>query len=544
MNMCRVKTRRVTCYVKACTNMVIFAAGVMQVSMVMSMLYTILLSFSMLTSTSTSSTSFSSSSYSVFPSEPTLDASVSIVVYNWEDELALGVHPHNDTSIPKTYICDDAAMQFKLCNETQRGEFLTTPIEGQLSPIVTKYVQLRQNGSHIDPITYPIERTGWYCVNAVSLTEFDTTVEWSSSFGDAPASEYPKLIFYGIFSLIYLLMFAAWATKSYFNWSDILPVQNYIAGLMFYLTVEMAVHYGFWEDYNSRGEPSMALMIILAVLNAGRNSLSFFLLLIVSLGYGVVRPSLGGAMFRCKLLAYVHFICGALYASGTMLTTPETAGLLVLVFVLPLSITMTTFYFWILNGLTVTTQLLETRLFFIVNTASVTHQNDPDWVARRWRYQWFILDGWLNAEYFFVFSLIAFFWRPTSQNQRYGLQELPSNEQDADDAFALDDDEDEEGHGFRVVGGGEDGNHIRLGQVGGNGSRQREVGLGGHPPVGEAIFDIADEEDDDDDDDDDEARKRKSSQQRRNKSNNGENEPIEEIEAESRSDTVIVRMNQ
>ena len=78
---------------------------------------------------------------------------------------------------------------------------------------------------------------------------------------------------------------------------------------MLFLTFEMAMHYGFWEDYNSRGDPckllyrdnplllkliaettlALALMIILAILSAGRNSLSFFLLLIVSLGYGVVR---------------------------------------------------------------------------------------------------------------------------------------------------------------------------------------------------------------------------------------------------------------
>ncbi|RKP08531.1 transmembrane receptor, partial [Thamnocephalis sphaerospora] len=322
------------------------------------------------------------------------------------------------------------------------------------APVHTELVRVRQNQSEPYGVRYNVTRTGWYCVNTISLTDFSADVYWESPFGKAPANEYPKLIFYGVFSLIYLVMFTAWATKSYMNWSDILPVQNYIGGVMFFLTVEMAFHYGFWEDYNSRGESS--------VMNAGRNTLSFFLLLIVSLGYGVVRPTLGSAMLHCKILAAVHFACGALYAAGTMLTTPETAGLLVLLFVLPLSITMTTFYFWIsfshiLNGLTNTMRLLETRkqhvkltmykrlwrilvfsvlllgFFFIVNTASVAHQNDPEWVARRWRYRWFLLDGWLNVEYFIVFSLIAFFWRPTSENQRYGLQELPSNEQDADD---------------------------------------------------------------------------------------------------------------
>jgi hypothetical protein len=37
-------------------------------------------------------------------------------------------------------------------------------------------------------------------------------------------------------------------------------------------------------------------MIIVAVLNAFRNSFSFFLLLIVCMGYGVVKPSLGKTM--------------------------------------------------------------------------------------------------------------------------------------------------------------------------------------------------------------------------------------------------------
>jgi hypothetical protein len=346
-------------------------------------------------------------------------------------------------------------------------------------------------------------------------------------------------------------MFIAWAVKSYFNWVDILPVQNYIGALLLFLSLEMAFHYGFWEDYNSRGEPSLALLVILAIGSAGRNALSFFLLLIVALGYGVVRPSLGSAMLHCKILAIVHFVCGALYAAGAMLTTPETAGLWVLVFVLPLSITTTTFYFWILNGLTNTMRLLETRkqhvkltmykrlwrilvfsvlllgLFFLVNSASVANQDNPHWVSRRWRYRWFMLDGWLNLEYFLVFSLIAFLWRPTNQNQRYGLQELPSNEQEADDAFALDDDEDEDGVGFRVIGSG-DG--IKLGEI----QHQREVGPGGVRPTGEAIFDIADDSEDEQD------QPNASSSQARQQTGTSVDE---EIEAESRTSTVVVRVD-
>ena len=49
---------------------------------------------------------------------------------------------------------------------------------------------------------------------------------------------------------------------------------------------------------------------IVAILDAGRNALSFFLLLVVSLGLSVVRESLGRTMIRCQILAVAHFVFG------------------------------------------------------------------------------------------------------------------------------------------------------------------------------------------------------------------------------------------
>lgn len=52
-----------------------------------------------------------------------------------------------------------------------------------------------------------------------------------------------------------------------------------------------------------------------AILDAGRNALSFFLLLVVSLGLSVVRESLGKTMIRCQLLAVAHFIFGGIMSN-------------------------------------------------------------------------------------------------------------------------------------------------------------------------------------------------------------------------------------
>ena len=50
----------------------------------------------------------------------------------------------------------------------------------------------------------------------------------------------------------------------------------------------------------------------MAILDAGRNSMSFFMLLVVSLGLSVVRESLGRTMLKCKALTALHFFFGSM----------------------------------------------------------------------------------------------------------------------------------------------------------------------------------------------------------------------------------------
>ena len=71
---------------------------------------------------------------------------------------------------------------------------------------------------------------------------------------------------------------------------------------------------------------SKVLMILVAILNAGRNSFSFFLLLIVCMGYGVVKPSLGKTMIYVRYLAGGHFVFGLIYSIASLTITPEHAG--------------------------------------------------------------------------------------------------------------------------------------------------------------------------------------------------------------------------
>ncbi|KAI8067188.1 lung seven transmembrane receptor-domain-containing protein [Gongronella butleri] len=325
--------------------------------------------------------------------------------------------------------------------------------------IVTSSVAL--NGTITKAALYKVEDTGYYCVAIIPTsggsngTYFEAWVEWRFPYGELPAVDYPKLVLYGVLALVYVGVGLYWGVQCYRYWDDVLPVQHFLSCAIAYLCVEMAFNWGFWEAYNQTGSPSYLLLALVALLNSGRTSISFFMLLIVCMGYSVVKPSLGPMMKKCVILACTHFFFGVIYSLGTMLLSPETAGFLVLLVIFPLSITMTAFYIWTLNSITSTLNTLELRkqhvkalmyrrlfrllvfsvimvvVIFIANMFAFSDRKSADWGARNWKWRWFMLDGMLNILYLAVFLVIIILWRPTENNRRYGLEQISQDEEEA-----------------------------------------------------------------------------------------------------------------
>ena len=83
-------------------------------------------------------------------------------------------------------------------------------------------------------------------------------------------------------------------------------------------------------DFQNNGGSNIGAkvyLIIVGILNAARNSFSFFLLLIVCMGYGVVKSSLGRHMVYVRWLAAAHFVFGLIYGITSLVVSPEKAGM-------------------------------------------------------------------------------------------------------------------------------------------------------------------------------------------------------------------------
>jgi hypothetical protein len=119
----------------------------------------------------------------------------------------------------------------------------------------------------------------------------------------------------------------------------------------------------------------------------------------------------------------------------------------VLLVVLPLAGTLTTFYMWTLNSLNLTMKDLNERKqnvkasmyrklwycilitilvifgFFFFNSFAFAGVRNPDFVPRNWQTRWFVLDGWLNIVYFADVAFICYMWLPTANNKRFAMSD-------------------------------------------------------------------------------------------------------------------------
>jgi Lung seven transmembrane receptor len=213
---------------------------------------------------------------------------------------------------------------------------------------------------------YQVKETGFYCIflgsqQSEENVDYKPTFTVSNPYGKLPAIFFPALAFFGVLSIIYTIIGILWVGVCFRHWKDLLTIQHYVSWVIAFLVVEMAFNYGFYENYNATGVRSNALLTIVVTLNSARNSLAFLMILLVCLGHGVVKPSLGSSVMQgCLTLAGAHFVFGTLYGTATLVSGDVNSNWVFLL-TIPLSITLTVFYSWVMKGLEDTIAHLTTR---------------------------------------------------------------------------------------------------------------------------------------------------------------------------------------
>ncbi len=390
------------------------------------------------------------------------DPKLSVIIFEYQDFDLIG---HLLDNGHHKYICDDDSISKNYCNESSKGEFIIDT-KNNISEILT--FETTQLG--LQQSVYPIVKTGYYCVASFPLVndaKFKAQVNFRNSFGEIAASEFPKLTLYGALAIMYAVSMAYYGFNFWKHKHELLPLQKNFLFFFLFLTLETVFVWGYYDLENRKGENDAGVKVYMtftSILSGFKVSFSFYLLLVISLGYGVVYPKLDKKLLlRCRILTGVHFFFVVFYIVSNYLTSPESQSLLVGIPAIPVAISTAIFYAMVLKSLSTTTALLHSQrqmiklkmyknlfriIFFsllvlvfgiIVSSFIFIGMSTTELIEQHWKSRFFFLDFWPSLVYFVIFNLIAFIWRPTDTSYMLAAsQQLPTDPENAAD-FELDD---------------------------------------------------------------------------------------------------------
>ncbi|CAG5132052.1 unnamed protein product, partial [Candidula unifasciata] len=227
--------------------------------------------------------------------------------------------------------------------------------------------------------------------------------------------------FYGVMGLVYIFFGIFWLVLLACNWRDLLRVQFWIGAVIFLGMLEKAVFFGEYENLNKTGQSVRGAIIVAELVSCLKRTLARMLVLIVSLGYGIVKPRLGQTFHKVLFVGGVFFILASIEGCSRALSGRADQSVKLLVASVPLAVTdaiisSVAYMIWFMT---------EHRLKECITD---------------WRELW-IDDAFWHLLFSVILFVIMILWRPSANNQRYAFSPLldAADDDDLDDEQTLSD---------------------------------------------------------------------------------------------------------
>ncbi|XP_069029274.1 transmembrane protein 87A isoform X1 [Embiotoca jacksoni] len=266
------------------------------------------------------------------------------------------------------------------------------------------------------------------------------------------ASEWPLMMFYMVMCIVYVLLAVLWLGLSACYWRDLLRIQFWIGGVIFLGMLEKAVYYAEFQSIRYEGLSVQGAVVFAEVLSAVKRTLARVLVIIASLGYGIVKPRLGALLHRVVGVGLIYLmfsiIEGILRVNADRGDNRSSRVLCDIV----LAFTDSCVVWWIFVSLAQTMKLLRLRrnvvklslyrhftntlifaviasVIFIVWTTKTFRMSK---CHSDWRDLW-IDDAFWRFLFSIILLVIMFLWRPSANNQRYAFSPLVDEESEEEE---------------------------------------------------------------------------------------------------------------
>jgi hypothetical protein len=227
---------------------------------------------------------------------------------------------------------------------------------------------LPQTSIHVERVN--ITRTGFYnlffvfCDPELKGLTIDGSTIWKNPTGYLPGSMAPMLSFYGLLSLVYMLLGLTWFLLCLRNWKDIVQLHKYLTLIIALGMFETTLWYFDFANFNATGFRPIGITIWAATIGALKKSISRVLLLAVSMGYCIARRARGPEAFKIGILGGTYLL--AVEASDifeNVGAVNDQSGQTKILLVLPVAILDGIFTIWIFASLSKTLEKLQVCTF-------------------------------------------------------------------------------------------------------------------------------------------------------------------------------------
>ncbi|XP_024971859.1 uncharacterized protein LOC112510760 isoform X3 [Cynara cardunculus var. scolymus] len=214
---------------------------------------------------------------------------------------------------------------------------------------------------------------------------------------------------------------------------------------------------GYLPEFNESGVRPTGITIWAVTFGTVKRTVSRLIILTVSMGYGVVRPTLGGLTSKVVMLGGTFFLASeVLELVEHVGAVSDLSGKAMLFLSLPVAVLDAFFVLWIFTSLSATLNKLQAKRMMakldiyrkFTNALAVAVIVSVGWICyelyfkstdiynEQWQNAWIIPAFWQVLS-FSLLCVICALWAPSQNSMRYAYSDDGSEEFDKEDSLTL-----------------------------------------------------------------------------------------------------------
>lgn len=270
-------------------------------------------------------------------------------------------------------------------------------------------------------------------------------------------TDWPLLPFYSVMCAVYVVLGLLWLVACSLHWREILRLQFWIGGVIFLGMVEKAMFTAEYQNIHNSGKTTQSLILAAEIISCAKRSIARILVIIVSMGYGIVKPRLGPTLHRVVMVGALYFLLAAVESVFRVIHPKNDPANKALLAAVPLAVIDASICWWVFSALVATTRQLRLRrnlvklsvykhfantlVFSILASIifmlwSIKYHKVVECLTQ-WRDLW-VDDAFWHLLFSVILCVIMVLWRPSKNNQRYAFTPLL----DRDEDYSSDDEDD------------------------------------------------------------------------------------------------------